>query len=437
VTRKKFRTPPTLPETDQCRGIVIPSSQQWLGIFSDALLELTKTYNYVQVEPTDLTPEEVAAVAYSRYVQWLDSDCASGCPAVELPDGESIWRRSPTTGNFEYLDPTGSGDWLEPTGDDAIPPPTERPEIDEYDRICSAAANAVESIRLTLEAALDAWNAQSGPAQAIIDMGVAWAAAAGAAFYPPMLGLLTLAGAAFNMFFELMDAITWSFWDDEFESALVCSFRANATDSGGVVTFDYEQIVEDLWGQIWTRSEYVLLVAQVQYILSIVGSQGINDAGCAELVTGDCSGCETWCYEGTLEDIGFTALIGYFTAGGGLHSTLYGGYWPLQGTLDVDTTQCVITRIAAYVSATGGTSGVIDLSVTPSNGPIRYTNMNEVLGGIGYWRYTDDNTAWYTTTDSSQVYVYAAYLGGDDRNLSIDRIRIMGTGRNPFGASNC
>jgi len=91
MVKKLFLTPPNVPGETQCRSLEIPSSKEWLGIFNNALLQLANQYNYEQVNETDLTPEETAAICYLAYEEWLSSGCGSN--VVEAPfwddsDGE-------------------------------------------------------------------------------------------------------------------------------------------------------------------------------------------------------------------------------------------------------------------------------------------------------------------------------------------------------------
>lgn len=90
MVRKLFLTPPTLPGETQCRSVEIPSSQQWLGIFNQALLQLAQAYNYEQVNETDLTPEEVAAYCYQVYTAWIESTCSGGTGEIPTPFWDDV-----------------------------------------------------------------------------------------------------------------------------------------------------------------------------------------------------------------------------------------------------------------------------------------------------------------------------------------------------------
>jgi len=108
---KRFLTPPNMPEALECRQLQIPSSKEWLGVFNSAILELKETWNWQQINDTDLTPEECAAYCYDAYVQYLQSaGCATGVPAPYWEDGneaddimpaeDQIWYGYISEGNF-------------------------------------------------------------------------------------------------------------------------------------------------------------------------------------------------------------------------------------------------------------------------------------------------------------------------------------------------
>lgn len=437
MTRRKFRTPPTLPEDTQCRGLIIPSSKEWLGLYSDAILELTKPYNYTQVEATDLTPTETAALVYAQYEDWLQSTCdgtGEPCPPVELPDGTRVYRRNPETNRIEYMNPE-TGQWVEPSGTETLPSPTARSESTAEDRKCAAATNAVECLRATLESVLDEWNALSEPAQAITTMVTGIVGWAGAAFYPPMVGFVLLAEAAFNLFYEAFDAITWNFWDSEFERALICCFKKNATDAAGVVTFNYDTIVNEIWQQLWTRGEYVLLVAQVQYLLSIIGPQGLDMAGTATAKTGNCAslGCDSWCY--TFYDLNVVTVATGTRLGYGSVRAVYigSGWWYADIYVDVDTTNATIVKVGTTLSQTGTTTSYYRIRATPATG----LDTGSVTKSTGV------NGSYYTAgppdvSTSSLTRVRIELQGASEVQRDIHTLQMYGTGINPFGlGSNC
>lgn len=425
-------------EEARCRSISVPNDLALVSAVSGALLSLTDEANWEQRGTMDAST--AADIMLAAVDAFLDSDCVASCPPVTLPGGTRIYRKNPTTKRIEYLSEDGSEEWIEPAGEEALPEPTARAETEEIDRICAAATNAVECIRVTLEDVLDAWNNVSGPAEAMTTMVTSIVGWAGATFYPPMFAFVKLVEVAFIAFYELMDAISWNFWDGDFEDALICSFRANATDTGGVITFDMDAIVADLWGQMWTRGEYVLLVTQVQYLLSIIGEQGLNIAGTTTAVAGNCSGCDTWCMlwqatNGTLGNGQWTITYGTLMADG----SIKGALMPAPGNpyvrtdiqMTVDTSRCKITYMrAGVVSPVCAYSPATELYVTPGFSATRTYSFSNG------WQATNGYASDESTSSSTLCRVYArANCAGID--VRINAVEIRGTGVNPFGASNC
>jgi len=62
-----------VPSETDCRTLKIPSHKLWLGIFNAAILETTYAWNYEQVNDTDLSPEETAALCYQIMLEYFAS----------------------------------------------------------------------------------------------------------------------------------------------------------------------------------------------------------------------------------------------------------------------------------------------------------------------------------------------------------------------------
>lgn len=82
MARKLFITPPDDPEAHYTRCIRVPASQEWLAVFNRALLQLSEPGEWEQLNETDLTPEEAAAICYDVYVDWLSGECSLDCNDV-------------------------------------------------------------------------------------------------------------------------------------------------------------------------------------------------------------------------------------------------------------------------------------------------------------------------------------------------------------------
>lgn len=82
MTRKLYLCPPTTPTAVITRCVRVPASQDWLAVFNRALLLLAEPAQWEQVNETDITPEEAAAVAYGVYEDWLSGECSMDCNDV-------------------------------------------------------------------------------------------------------------------------------------------------------------------------------------------------------------------------------------------------------------------------------------------------------------------------------------------------------------------
>jgi len=63
----------------------MPDSHAWRSVFTGALYELTKVYNWEQVDPGDLTPAQCAALAQDIFFEYLASEgCMIGSIVASL-----------------------------------------------------------------------------------------------------------------------------------------------------------------------------------------------------------------------------------------------------------------------------------------------------------------------------------------------------------------
>jgi len=293
---REFLTPPSLPEDNSCRSLQIPNDKLWLGIFNSALLDTTYAYNYTQVNPTDLTPEETAAICQQIVWDYFDSICGDDCANPELPEGGGIFRIG-LAGHIEQLQ---DGAWVEPNGDYTLPPPDARTEPTESERICLAATNAANVLQIMYEQSLDDWNNDIEPYAAVVSqtgaLGVAALAAAGLV----SAGLAFVVFGVFQVFYQIMQFITEDSWDEEFTELLICALIETASDDAGVVTFDYDNFYNRLANAIDITEDplYLRVFGQVWYMLQWIGEQNLNIAGGTTAIeTADCSFCDCLLYE--------------------------------------------------------------------------------------------------------------------------------------------
>lgn len=282
-----YLTPDEIPEEDACRPLLIPASTDWLAIVSGALTELVKTYNWEQ--QGSVTVEQAVArmqVMIDQYYEDICNDCT-------LPEGERVIRIG-AGGHFEEL---RGGEWIAPEGDYEVPPVPEREETTPEERRCLAAANAENVLAVFYEELSDAFSIGTTAAEALLAFGVA----IGIAIAPPLglLGaaVLAIGTIAFQEFFSFLDFLTEDVWTNDFSEDMRCMLYECSTDTDGVVTFNYECVVAKLMGFPtafdWTFTE-IRLAAQVRYMLSVIGVDGLNLAGATTAITeSDCIFCGT------------------------------------------------------------------------------------------------------------------------------------------------
>jgi len=275
-----------IPEGRLCRPLFIPDDPLWLALFGGALTELEQPYNYQQFGT--LTPQEMADACAAVIAEWYADICAS----CDLPDGEPIIGVS-TDYRFQQLI---DGEWQEPTGDYAIPPTPAREEPTSEERICLAAKNAENVLKLMYEEVTDAFGASLGALEALATLAIFVIGAINPAVGLGMKALGLAALGIWQWAFEVAEFVTADFWDEQFHDNLTCALIRNATDTDGVVTFDMDGLNEELITQIeWfdpTASSFAL-AAQVRWLLGQITVDGLNLAGVTTAITDDdCSFCE-------------------------------------------------------------------------------------------------------------------------------------------------
>lgn len=284
-----YLTPDEIPEEDDCRPLLIPASTDWLAIVSGALTELVKEYNWEQLGA--VTVDEAVARMQLMVDQYYDDPCGE----CLLPEGGAIIRI-----NFDgHPEQLVNGEWVEPQGDYELPPVPEREGGTAEEQICLAATNAENVLATLYEEVTDMFNDDVSAAEALLALGVG----IGLAIYAPVgliaLAVMQIALIAFGEFFAFMDFLTEDVWDSAFSEALVCMLIDCATNTAGVVTFDYDCFTAKIRNNLSDfdlNTTQIRLGGQVLYLLSIIGIDGLNLAGSTTAIeTADCSYCDPSC----------------------------------------------------------------------------------------------------------------------------------------------
>ncbi len=432
MARKKFLTPPALPETTQCRGLVIPASQEWLGLFSEALSQTIYAYNYEQVNETDLSPEDTAALAFDIYVSWLSATCTAGC---KMPGGGKVYRVS-ASGGYEYLD---NEEWIE----EELPEAPARTEPTEREKRCAAASNVVYVLHEVWEQGRQDWADEVSATDAYVDQSLAIAALIGTVFYTPVLSILALTQSGWEIVYKGYELLTSVDWDDAFNQMLVCLFLDHSTVVDDVVMFDTRAALNDLWVKAFTGQAYLLMLAQIEYMIALLPDDAINIAGSLDAVPGECDECGEWCVEWLTGQFltHWTLAYGVVRADGnigwGTYPLFDGASRYLQLKIDnLDTSECEITSVEVRVwKPAGSVDAYTYLAALPGVGSLTSTN-DYFNWSSDSWHATPAVESSHTTSDETDLSVRVTSNSTQDWFLT--GIRIRGRGTNPFDiGSNC
>jgi len=442
MAKPRFLTPADIPQEDVCRGLVLPNSRDWFGVFSEALSQTIYPWNYTQVHETDLTPEAAAEEAYERYVAWLSAECGAATAGCLLPNSQKVWRRNPTTHKLEYLEEEV---WVVPTGEEAIPDPPVRPEVSDAAKICQASANAEYVLHQLWLEVLEMYENELIPAVALVDFQVSIGLIIASAFYPPLAAITAIEEAAFFAFYRIMDYLTENMWDDTWSNLLICLFQSHASVVDGAVWFNWEEISDAIWTRAFTGGAYVLQATQISYLVGVIGSEGLNYAGGTTGVVDAVCGCGTWGRQWTsdamLNGAEWRQIQGNRN---GSNQLVEAGAWPslyasVQCTIQVPASTQLTSVDCWYYSASGG--GTVYFWFT--NGPTPWVKM----GGADaapyvindhLWAYASGNFAtndWHVypiSKPGSGLMTLTFTMRSGWSSAYIERIRIRGTGPCPF-----
>lgn len=400
-------TPDSIPEDDDCRPLSIPASSVWLALVSGALTELTKPYNWQKFGT--LTVAETTAKMQSI----IDNYYASPCAACTTPGGYRAVRIN-NQGHLEQLN--GDGDWEAATDEYYIPPPEARTGGTPEDQACLAAKNAVHVLELLYENLSDSWNAHLDEAEAGTAFIGAVVAAVGFEFAPITWAVVGFFTAVFSALYTALEFIGADLWDESVSAQITCFLRACATNTDGVVTFDYEcfmRQLNSLTDNFSLTESQLRLYIQIGYILYFIGGiDGLNLAGRTTAITDDdCSDCEC---SGTsvnfgVSDQGFVqqawsvyAASGTYMNnifGQGIYADSVGGFNQIGVVGEVD--QVCGTGINVNANrASGAPSAVIEVRITTSTQvkTATLTPTGAFFTGIAHW-----NEGGYLVPDSGTV----------------------------------
>jgi len=441
-SRKGWLTPNSGATETICRPLLVPLDDQlfFLAAVSGALLDLTRAYNWEQFG--DMTPAEAAEVMQTLYDDYVANTDDCGVCVIPFPFDFDIGfdihiTRIGEDGGFEELI---DGVWQTPAGDYAVPEPDARTESTADERKCLAAANVVEVLKVVYETASDSFIAD--PTAANVYEGVLGALAAGLGAWAVGFAAsgIGLAIAGFFVFYELLETVTSDLWLSSFDNELICIFYANATDTAGVVTFDWDGILRDFMDLTVAGGldlDRQLLLQQVLFILYTIGLDGINIAGATTDITSfDCDYCLDYCYffnlgtnDGGLTNFG--ANTGVWTSGLGWRGQIFSSqnkeYLEVHKTF---TSTYVHSVTYGYDKAAGaGANNATVLRVKNAGSTVVQDTSNPT--GLDQMRTLTVNAM------IDEIY-FVANNGTSGAQITLESITINGHGTNPFtGGADC
>lgn len=273
-----YLTPKEDPLDTTCRQLQIPADTEWIGIIGGALTELLKLHNWEQ-SSGGITREQAVARIWAMMNLYWDSDC-EGCAT------RRIFRIS-FEGKIQFSDDIGET-WTD-AEDTIIEPLPPRPELTDDERECMAAANAAHVLHLTYQELLVAFETDSSISYGI---GV-FAAILGlllAAIWLPLAfitALINFALGAFGAAWAGLQFLADNDWTVTFHEDFICLLKDNATVTGGIVTFDYMAVRDNV---IELEGDNALKF-WLFYILQVIGAEGLNAAGATTAVESHVCNC--------------------------------------------------------------------------------------------------------------------------------------------------
>jgi len=274
MVRKLFLTPPVLPAEVQCRSIKIPQSKEWLGIFNAALLQTTMSWQYEQVDATDMTPDEVSALCYEIYVAYLSSE---ECVNMDCPC-PPIFRQG-TSGQQQVSFDTGE------TWSDVATAPLPIPEpIEGQSDQCLSARNLAEVLRLTY---LEIVAQFEGGGTILLGIAAFISTLAVTIFFPPAAPAVAI---FFGLLWEVLSFLVAGDWTLAVTEELTCIIFNNVTeDAEGRWIADIPGILD----AIEAAHPIDNLWAAVGYIIQSAGEYSVQQGLQTRSVQSwDCADCE-------------------------------------------------------------------------------------------------------------------------------------------------
>lgn len=441
-----FPTPDSIPDESHCRRLRIPDSEQWLSVVMGAIYALTQEDSWQKVG--SLTPAEAAEKALEIFSAAYEP-AQNNCATYVTPAGTKVIRVNPSGGRVQ--EQGDDGDWQEPTGDYAIPPVPEREGGTPQDQICLAAANAVNVYSIMYENITDALSEGASDTEAWALAVAAFIELVGVEFAPITTALAVFFLTVILVLVEVIKFIGADLWDEAFTNAFICILVGCASNDAGVVTFDYDCVINALAAQtnvLDLTASQIRLFGQLSYLLQVTGgADGLNQAGATTAITFyDCSGCASgWCYHWGSDDLqpGGADFINDWT--------IYSVYGSIEdNTLKVfqidEDSYSLIALLDVFSANVTSFTVVLDWDGGTIEEGVDVVAWGVFDGGTFFGQAqqnveADKHEYVFEFTSDFDPYPNVIYInpnGGTLTNVRVTGFYIAGDGNtNPFGDTNC
>lgn len=382
--------------------------------------ELTSLYRIRQNEENPcIIEEQIDGGAWDEVVNM------ALCQPCLAYIGGVLHQCDPITGEYTPVDEAPDEDIPEPI---PVPP---RPESDETDARCLAAANAVNVLLGMHQTVFGTYFA--GIVAAVVVLGLL-------TFVAFTLGIgVPVAFATGNVMILLGVALslTTASFTEDIQEELRCILFDAASVSGGVVTFDYA----DVSGELDARTDIAMWTAIDVYV-TIIGENGLNLAGATTAITeADCDVCaDVWCHEiftGFSQPAFVTYPFGTVTseeleavADGALADAWWWGVTRIDFPAATHITRIEYDTQGLATRDSGSAAWIIGIG--------EGEDYDDVLDSRGFGNPTGWSTGISSTMDTDMTVnrlnfsVFARSNGWTDGYARMLRIRLQGTGDNPF-----
>lgn len=297
-----YLTPDSVPEDSQCRVLRIPNSTAWLSVFMGALLPLAQSESW-QKSGTLTTQEAADAAldviwnAYTNANQECPLDVRQNeetpCILEKSFDGGETWEEFANlqlcpplvvigADGTPYVSDDG-GETYHPAPVEALP----RTPVEGQDTVCLAAANAVAVFVAAYAQVQDYFGSEVLFLVAVAGI---------IALILALLGLPIAFGAAVTAFTELwniLSSLTADDFDSDVQHEFQCIIDCNSTldEETGIVSVDYTAVLDEV-GLRWTPPVGFNIWTAIQYLLTIVGEDGLNRAASTtSIAEAECTDC--------------------------------------------------------------------------------------------------------------------------------------------------